>query len=170
VLVTHPNEHEWAGATTNEIDLRRVLVANNFTDESQLALSYGVSFAQEYQAELHLIHILPPSGESDIVGMWSAPVSLKSRFEDAALRLQSALPEDVFLWCEIKQAVREGRPYKEVLDYAKKNDIDLICLGASEQGSRIEELFGSTAGQVLRHAPCPVLIARTGHATLLTTS
>jgi nucleotide-binding universal stress UspA family protein len=158
VLVTHPHEHEWAGATTNEIDLRRVLVAYDFTDESQLALSYGVSLAQEYQAELHLIHILPSHAQSNSAE--TLPVSSESRFEDAAVKLESAVPEEVFLWCEVKQAVREGRPYEEVLDYARKNDIDLICMGASKQGSRVEELFGSTADRVLHHAPCPVLIAR----------
>lgn len=160
VLVTHPHEHEWAGATTNEIDLRRVLVAYDFTDESRLALSYGVSLAQEYQAEIHLIHILPPRGQSDIAEIVSLPVSSESRFEDAALRLQCAVPEDVLLWCEVKQAVREGHPYKEVPDYAKENAIDLICMGASGPGTRIQEVFGSTADRVLRHAPCPVLITR----------
>jgi nucleotide-binding universal stress UspA family protein len=166
VIVTHPHEYEWAGATTNEIDLRRVLVACDFTDESQQALSYGVSFAQEYQSEIHLIHVLPLHSKSDSAEIASLPVSSESRFEDAALRLQSVVPDEVYLWCEVKQAVREGHPYEEVLDYAEKNDIDLICMGASKQGSRIEELFGTTADRVLRHAPCPVLIARSVHAAL----
>jgi nucleotide-binding universal stress UspA family protein len=74
------------------------------------------------------------------------------------------VPEEVFLWCKVKQAVREGQTYEEVLGYAKENEIDLICMGASKQGSRIEEVFGTTADRVLRHAPCPVLIARQFHA------
>jgi nucleotide-binding universal stress UspA family protein len=157
VLVTHPHEQEWAGATSNDIDLKRVLVAYDFSADSQLALSYGLSLAQEYQAELHLIHILPHRVEPEIALL---PVSDESRFQDAALNLQGAVPEEASLWCEVKQAVREGDPYKEVLDYAEANDIDLICMGGSGAGSKIMEMLGSTADRVLRHAPCPVLISR----------
>src|SRR5262249_42717164 len=63
VMVTHPFEQNrsepesggrvWAGLTTNDIDLQRVLVAYDFSSDSELALSYGVSLAQEYQAQLH---------------------------------------------------------------------------------------------------------------------
>jgi nucleotide-binding universal stress UspA family protein len=167
VLVTHPHEQEWAGATTNEVDLRRLLVAYDYSDESRSALSYGLSLAQEYQAELHLIHVLPPRARSNPAGMASLPVSSEGSFEEAALRLQNVLPRDAFLWCEVKQAVREGHPYKEVLDYAKENGIDLICMGASLAGSRIQEVFGSTVDRVLRHAPCPVLVARRLSAAVL---
>ena len=38
---------------------KRVLVAYDYSTDSELALSYGLSLAQEYQAELHLIHVLP---------------------------------------------------------------------------------------------------------------
>jgi nucleotide-binding universal stress UspA family protein len=168
VFVTHPHEHEWAGATSNDIDLRRVLVAYDFSEDSQLALSYGLSLAQECQAELHLIHILPRQDEAETAEIALLPVSDERRFQDAALNLQGAVPEEAYLWCELKQAVREGDPYKEVLDYAEANNIDLICMGSSGAGSKIMEMLGSTADRVLRHAPCPVLIARPLRAVAFT--
>lgn len=62
VLVTHPREREWAGFTRNEIVLKRVLVACDFSSDSEEALSFALSLAQEYQAELHLLHVLVPPG------------------------------------------------------------------------------------------------------------
>jgi nucleotide-binding universal stress UspA family protein len=59
VIVTHTDEREWAGLSTGEIHLRRVLAAYDFSPGSEAALSYALSLAQEYQAELHLIHTLP---------------------------------------------------------------------------------------------------------------
>src|SRR5678816_1823577 len=59
VLVTHGDEREWVSAATRKIDLRRVLVAYDFSDYSELALRYSLTFAQEYQAELHLLHVVP---------------------------------------------------------------------------------------------------------------
>jgi hypothetical protein len=35
--------------------------AYDFSDYSELALHKGLSFAQEYQSELHLLHVLPPN-------------------------------------------------------------------------------------------------------------
>jgi nucleotide-binding universal stress UspA family protein len=51
-------------------DLKRVLVAYDFSDHSELALNYGLSLAQEYQAELHLLHVLPPFSVGDSEISW----------------------------------------------------------------------------------------------------
>jgi nucleotide-binding universal stress UspA family protein len=160
VLVTHPQEHEWAGVTCNEIDLKRVLVAVDFSPESEMALASGLALAQEYQAELHLIHILSPHALPSEAEITSLPISAEKRFEDIGLKLQDIVPKETYLWCEVKQAVREGDPHQAVLDYAAENDIDLICIGASGAGTRIQEMLGSTVNRVLRHAPCPVFLAR----------
>lgn len=147
VLVTHPREREWAGVTSNEIALKRVLVAHDFSNDSEIALSHALSLAQEYQAELHLLHVLVPPGVDDL-------------FEQAAHRLRHAVREEVYLWCQVKQAVRAGKPYREILAYAEEQRIDLICLGIHGAGFGMRALFGSNVDRVLRQAPCPVLIAR----------
>lgn len=161
VMVTHPLEQDWAGMTTNEIGLQRVLAAYDFSSDSELALSYGLSLAQESQAELHLLHVLPPRsarpGAPEIAFM---PPGAEDGFREAASRLRSAVPPETRVWCEVKQAVREGHPYREVLAYADEQNIDLICMGASGTGFGMRALFGSNADRVLRQAPCPVLIAR----------
>jgi nucleotide-binding universal stress UspA family protein len=81
-------------------------------------------------------------------------------FRVAADRLSHAVPPEAAMWCEIKQAIREGQVYREVLSYAEERRIDLICMGASGTGFGMRALFGSNADRVLRQAYCPVLIAR----------
>jgi hypothetical protein len=56
--------------------------------------------------------------------------------------------------------VRWGKPYQEVLAYAREQEIDLICLGAKGKNFSMGALFGSNTDRVLRQAPCPVLVAR----------
>ena len=160
VLVTHPSEIEWAGATTNSIGIQRVLVAYDFSIDSELALSYGLSLAQEYEAELHLIHVLPTRVRAEAPEIAYLPFGIEPSFNDAASRLNSAVPREARMWCDIKQAVREGRPYREVLAYAEDQGVDLICMGASGTGFGMRALFGSNADRVLRQALCPILIAR----------
>src|SRR6185369_4257389 len=70
VLITHPNETEWVGLS-GEIDLHRILIAHDFSPDSKLALSYGCSLAQEYQAELHLLNVLDTTAQAEPELAWS---------------------------------------------------------------------------------------------------
>jgi universal stress protein E len=158
VLVMHGDEREWVDDKLR-IDLRRVLVAYDFSDYSELALNYALSLAQEHQAELHLLHVLPPRSIDDPEIAWY-PSKGESAYHTAARRLQRAVPAEVHLWCTVKTAVSEGHPYREILSYAEKNDIDLISVGAHGAGFGMRALFGSNVDRVLRQSPCPVLVAR----------
>jgi nucleotide-binding universal stress UspA family protein len=159
VLVTHADEREWVGTTTREIDLKRVLVAYDFSDYAELALNYALSFAQEYQCELHLLHVLPRFTLDEAEIAWY-PLGNEGPYHQAARRLQKAVPAEAHLWCPLKHAVSEGQPYREILNYAERNQIDLICIGAHGAGFGMLTLFGSNVDRVLRQAPCPVLVAR----------
>lgn len=153
VLVMHNDEQDIAD------NLARVLVAYDFSDYSELALRYGLSIAQEHQAELHLLHVLPPRSVSEPEIAWF-PAGGESAYHTAARRLQRVVPAEVHLWCDVKTAVSEGHPYREILNYAEQNEIDLISVGAHGAGFGMRALFGSNVDRVLRQSPCPVLVAR----------
>jgi nucleotide-binding universal stress UspA family protein len=159
VMVMHSDERDWVNASDAKIELKRVLVAYDFSDYSELALNYALSFAQEYQSELHLLHVLPPHSLHEPEISWY-PLGKEGNYHQAARRLQKAVPTEAHLWCNIKHAVSEGQPYREILNYAETNKIDLICLGAHGAGFGMRALFGSNVDRVLRQAPCPVLVTR----------
>lgn len=159
VLVTHPHEREWVGVSTGEIGISRLLVAQDFSEYAGAALNYGLSLAQEYQAELHLLNVCaPPTGNGPEIA-WSPSVT-EGAYHQAARHLQQAVPTEAHLWCEVKTAVRWGKPYNELLSYARENQIDLICMGAHGSGTGVRTLLGSNVDRVLRRSPCPVLVAR----------
>lgn len=159
VLVTHPREREWVGRASGEIDLKRVLVAYDFSDGSERALSSALSLAQEYQSELHLMHVLlkPMMDEPEIAWL---PSQAEHIYQQATGRLQKAVTGETQLWCKVAPAVRWGKPYQEILAYAKEHEIDLISMGAHGKNFGMGALFGSNVDRVLRQAPCPVLVAR----------
>ena len=158
VLVMHGDEREFVD-DERKLDLKRVLVAYDFSDYSELALKYGLSIAQENQAELHLLHVLPPRSVNEPEIAWY-PVKGENAYHTAARRLQRVVPGEVHLWCDVKTAVSEGNAYREILNYAEKNEIDLISVGAHGAGFGMRALFGSNVDRVLRQSPCPVLVAR----------
>ncbi len=159
VLVTHADERDWVCHAASEIKLKRVLVAHDFSDYSELALNSALTFGQEYQAELHLLHVVAPFTLNEPEISWY-PLGKEGSYHKAARRLQKAIPAEAHLWCQVKHAVSEGQPYREILTYAERNQIDLICLGAHGAGFGMRALFGSNVDRVLRQAPCPVLVAR----------
>ena len=167
VLVMHSDEREFVTDDLN-VNVKRVLVAYDFSDYSELALQYGLSIAQEHQAELHLLHVLPARSVSEPEIAWY-PVQGESAYHTAARRLQRVVPPDVHLWSDVKTAVGEGNPYREILNYADKNEIDLISVGAHGAGFGMRALFGSNVDRVLRQAPCPVLVARPLKPTVVLT-
>lgn len=164
VLVTHPREREWVSMTSGDIDLNRILIAHDFSRDSQNAMNYGLSLGQEYQAEVHLIHVLSTEGQQEPELAWSSSTS-GSAYTFTARKLQEALPREVHLWCKFTNVVRCGKVYEEILNYAKDHEIDLICMGVSGSDWTIGKLLGSNVDRVLREAPCPVVVAgyRTQH-------
>jgi nucleotide-binding universal stress UspA family protein len=158
VLVTRLGAHHSASAI-GAMDFKKLLVATDFSSDSDLALRYGLSLAQEYQSELHLLHVLTDSKTKDTELTWSAQ-SEEGPYHEAARRLHQSVPAEAHLWSEVTHVVREGKAHREIVSYAAEREIDLICIGAHGQGSRLGALFGSNADRVLRESPCPVLVAR----------
>src|SRR5438034_7598375 len=124
VLVTHHDERDWVGATTREINLKRVLVAYDFSDHSELALNAALTFAQEYQSELHLLHVLPPSSPNEPEISWY-PLRQEGTYHKAARQLQQAVPAEAHLWCQVRHAVSEGRSEEHTSELQSHSD--LVC-------------------------------------------
>jgi nucleotide-binding universal stress UspA family protein len=151
VIITRPTGRELVDSTHDRLNIKDILVGYDFSDQSDWAFSYGLSLAQEYQAKLHLLHVVPIYPEN--------PYSTESLLERAINRLRAAVPAEANSYCKVRQIVREGHPYKEVLTYAREHSIDLICMGSYGSGYAKGALFGSNTDRVLRQSPCPVLVA-----------
>jgi nucleotide-binding universal stress UspA family protein len=153
ILVVHSDERDWVEESKGEIAIDNVLVACDYSPYSKLALSYAYSLSKRYEANLHLLNVLP----FGLGNMWVPPTDEKKK--EAVYRLRNELPSQAYSKCSIQTDVRVGQPYGSILQYVKEADIDLICMGAHGKSSG-EGLFGSNTDRVLREAPCPVLIAR----------
>jgi nucleotide-binding universal stress UspA family protein len=156
VLIMHADEREWLDQATGEIVLRNVLVAYDFSPHSQLALQYTLALVQQYEAGLHLLHVLPPPMMDQPEIAWVGKTD--STYHQAARRLQEVVPSEVHLWSKVKHAVQYGQPYAEILTYAQNNEIDLVAMGAHGAGFGIHTLFGSNVDRVLRQVQCPLLV------------
>jgi len=158
VLVTHASERAWRHDGSG--GGARILVAYDFSGDSELALSYGLSLAREYGSELHLLYVLPSRPRQTTPEMAGLPLMVQTECERALASLKNAVSGRLLAGLSVKRSIAEGQPYREILAYAEENDVGLICMGASGTGFGMRALFGSNSDRVLRQSPCPVLIAR----------
>lgn len=158
LLVVRSPERGFVTPADQAITLRRILVGCDFSSDSSLAFQYGLSLAQEFQANLHLVHVLqPPLYDYMEKPMGAAEDVQKDLKSDLKRKLADMVPEEARAWCEPVTSLLAGQPHEEITKYAMVNDIDLIVLGVRGH-SLVETLFvGSTTDRVMRKAPCPVL-------------
>jgi nucleotide-binding universal stress UspA family protein len=144
------------------INLKRILVPTDFSESARHALTYAVSFAREYKAEIVLLHVV----ENLTVGYASDlfPVPMAEVFEEisgyAKIELGKLAAEVRSKGAEVREQVIQGKPSAEILRIAREEAADMIVLGTHGKGLLDQALFGSTAERVLRKAPCPVLTVR----------
>ena len=58
-----------------------------------------------------------------------------------------------------RTVVLGGRPADEILDYAKKNNVDLVIMSTHGRSGVSRWAFGSVTDRVVRHSIAPVLVA-----------
>jgi nucleotide-binding universal stress UspA family protein len=145
------------------IQLKRVLVPTDFSESARHAVTYGVSFAREYGAELLLLHVV----ENLTVGYASDlfPVPMAEVFQEisgyAKAEIAKLAEEARGRGVSVREEVVQGKPSAEIIRFAAENAVDMIVLGTHGKGVLDQALFGSTTERVVRKAPCPVLTVRT---------
>ncbi|TKB06364.1 universal stress protein [Desulforhopalus sp. IMCC35007] len=186
LLILNTRKYDPVSLTDYEMKLKKILVGCDFSPDSKLAFDYGLSLAQEFQAEVYLTHVIKPTEHvelkaSDYINIipgnfahWNSSdyfemqekVTAKNRDRINELRkrlegqLYYMLPEECKHWCTPHTDVLTGEPYKELVQFAKVQEVDMIVLGIRGHTLWEKLLVGSTTDRVIRHAPCPVLVVR----------
>ena len=135
--------------------VRNILVPTDFSPTSDAALHYATQMALTLGARLYLMHVPGKTGEH-----FEANFPL-GRFETASReRLSSFLTQEELARLRPEYALRVGVPADEIVRYADLCNIDLIIMGTHGRSGIAHVLIGSVAEQVVRVAPCPVLLVR----------
>ena len=144
------------------INLKRILVPTDFSECARHALTYGFSFAKEYDAELLLLHVVETLAAPYASDLF--PVPMAEVFEEmsgyAKSELEKLVAEAKGRGLSARFLVAQGKPSLEIMRVAREESVDMIVLGTHGKGVLDQALFGSTTERVVRKAPCPVLCVR----------
>jgi nucleotide-binding universal stress UspA family protein len=155
-------EDRIARAKPAGISLKRILVPIDFSPLSKKALQYALRFAEEFRAELELLHVIEPDVPPAFDGfMIAPPISPNGNRTKSANRLKSlASSMAIRTTKHVRSTVRTGLAAYEIIEAAKELDIDLIIIATHGYTGWKHLVIGSTAERVVRAAPCPVLVVR----------
>jgi nucleotide-binding universal stress UspA family protein len=131
---------------------------SEFTDE---ILKYAVNITKKFNAELHLIHIIPNLNYFTPYESFLTPenlVAIEKNIEKEVEKDFEKVTKDIDM--PLKKIVKTGATFVEIIDYIKEEDIDLVVMGTHGRSGIEHILIGSVAEKVVRKSPCPVLTIR----------
>jgi len=130
--------------------LSRILFCTDFSQNSERALKHAISLTSEYDAELTLLHVL-----EKVPRPAKAPESIAAATE----QLEKLIPAEERKTLKIATAVRTGKAYEQIIQFALESQVDLAVMGVRGRGNLDVAIFGSTTYRVMQLGPCPVLAA-----------
>jgi nucleotide-binding universal stress UspA family protein len=142
---------------------KHILVPLDGSELAELALADTFALAKLSQAEVTLLHVIPPI-EHIVEGHTHHPIFVDEQWETqkgVALRYMNTVCER--MECEtitVHTVVKMGLAAETIIDYARQHPIDLIVVSTHGRSGLQRWVCGSVADKVLRGSDVPVLLVR----------
>jgi nucleotide-binding universal stress UspA family protein len=152
-------------STTGEI--HRILFATDFHRASEKAFEYALLLANQCQAKLILLHLMPPAAlpgpgvtfyHEKTINEWQARVRAST-----LQKLENLLPASIKLWSEPEYVVGFDFVAEGILKVAAEQNADLIVMGANRPlSAKISaHALKAVSYEVICKSKCPVLTVST---------
>lgn len=141
---------------------RKIMVATDGSELVKKAVDTAVEVAKLSEAKLYAVYVVASGGSSiphprDVGWEKAMKEHLTTEGKEATAYVETAgKAADV----EVESVFLEGSPAHEIVDFAEKNDIDLIVMGTLGRTGIQKFLLGSVAQNVVRHSRKAVLVVK----------
>jgi nucleotide-binding universal stress UspA family protein len=146
------------------INVTDILHATDFSDLSIHALKYAEYLAGKLSARLHCLHVVDDTYQQYwlMAEMPAVPVgpSIEEVVAASKRQLETFIAANLAPELARVEVVRRGKPFLEIINYARENRVGLIVMGTHGRTALRHVLMGSVADKVVRKSPCPVLTVR----------
>jgi len=141
-------------------NLDKILVAHDFSENSEHAFNYAFTLAKKLNARLIIIHVIHEA--FDLRGFYIPHISfdvLDKEVESSAKEMMEKFCKKTFTdFTNYEASIVVGVPHLEILKKAEQEKASMIVMGTQGLTGVAHLLFGSTAETVVRNAKCPVLV------------
>lgn len=140
----------------------KIMMATDFSDNSDYAFDYALALAKQFDAELTIVHVI--NEPTDLRGMYVPQVTYEELEKEIGLGAKEMMAKfcssKLADYGNYKTAIVSGIPFQEIITKANEIGAALIVIGTHGRTGLEHLVFGSTAERVVRGAPCPVLSVR----------
>lgn len=140
----------------------RVMVATDFSDTADLALTEATALARRYGAEITLVHVVTLWDSDPGNPAWRFP-SVPQEFGDSLATAAQQHLDERATGAEgtVRTSVLRGfDPAREIVSAAEAAEADLLVVGTHGHRGLAHMLLGSVAEKIVRTFPGPVLVVR----------
>ena len=158
VLVTRGNALQ--STNGSRVRMKTILVPVDFSNCSREGVRYANSFAKEFGAKIILLHAtyLGYVYSTEGTAIYDIPGLQKAARKTAERKMRELVRSVNFGGVRFETVFTEGSPVLDICAFAKDHDVDLIVTATHGLTGFKHVLIGSIAEQVVRHAPCSVLV------------
>lgn len=145
---------------------KKILLAYDGSAHSKEALGWAIDLSLQSGAPLIAVKVAEPdvSHRSSAMFQEGYGVTLYERFVEMQKldekQLAEVLEAGHKMRIEIKTEILYGNVAATILDYAKKNDVDLIVAGTKGRGALEDLLMGGVTRNLVSLSHIPVLIVK----------
>lgn len=137
---------------------KKILIATDGSECNRAAINEAIRIAKDLGSVLVAVYVV------DLGVLNSAALGEGEDFVFCSLKAEAAKAlkqlKEMVDGIEVETHLLQGKPAAAITDFAAKNGIDLIVVGARGKSSMEELLLGSVADRVIRTASCPVLVVK----------
>jgi universal stress protein A len=152
-----------------EFKVKKILVPIDFSECSKKALRYALAFGTQFSASLTLLYIEPFQVAPEYATLYSFEVDPQAKIK-CEKDLKDLGDHELGNRVPFNVIANYGNISFEIVDVARKHEVDLIIISTHGRIGFKRFLLGSTTEEVVRKAPCPVLVVREKEHECLETS
>lgn len=140
-------------------EIRKILVPKNFEIDNENALNTGFQLAAKYNAELHIVNIIPYETVGNQTSLYDDNTETEKKLLSNSYSNLEAYRErnKGEPHIKIKTFAKVGEIDVSLIIYARDNGIDLIIMNPKNYSGFKRFFLGSITYQVAKYSPCPVL-------------
>jgi nucleotide-binding universal stress UspA family protein len=144
------------------VAFKEIVMPTDFSEHSLRAVDYGVEIAERFSSHLTLIYVIEPLLQAADLTWTTVDFEElnKAHKQTAEKQLAQIVEERVSEETPCDTTILFGKPFVEILKFAKEENADLIVMATHGRGAISHLLMGSTAEKVVRKASCPVLTVK----------
>jgi nucleotide-binding universal stress UspA family protein len=146
----------------NSSIFRKIMVATDGSEPVRRAVDLAIEIAKLSETKLYAVHVI-------VLGFYlrthSTDAEWKKEIEEQLIKEGKEATSYVenagrVANIEVESVILEGNPAEEIIDFAEKNDIDLVVMGTHGITGIQRFLLGSVVENVVRHSKNAVLVVR----------